>query len=44
MKVDIFFGESYLEEEIEGIKFKIYPDSFFQINKRQAIKIVRQSD
>lgn len=33
------FGESYLEEEIEGIKFKIYPDSFFQINKRQAIKL-----
>ena len=33
------FGESYLEGEIEGIKFKIYPDSFFQINKRQAIKL-----
>ena len=32
-------GNEYLEEEIEGIRFKIYPDSFFQINKSQAIKL-----
>ncbi|MDO5089592.1 MAG: 23S rRNA (uracil(1939)-C(5))-methyltransferase RlmD [Leptotrichiaceae bacterium] len=33
------FGNEYLEEEIENIKFKIYPDSFFQINKSQAVKL-----
>lgn len=32
-------GDEYLEEEIKGIKFKIYPDSFFQINKGQAVKL-----
>jgi 23S rRNA (uracil-5-)-methyltransferase rumA len=33
------FGDKYLKEEMEGIKFNIYPDSFFQINKSQAIKL-----
>ncbi|RRD41068.1 23S rRNA (uracil(1939)-C(5))-methyltransferase RlmD [Leptotrichia sp. OH3620_COT-345] len=33
------FGNEYLEEEVENIKFKIYPDSFFQINKSQAVKL-----
>ena len=33
------FGSQYLEEEMEGLKFKIYPNSFFQINKKQAIKL-----
>lgn len=33
------FGSQYLEEEIEGLKFKIYPNSFFQINKKQALKL-----
>ena len=33
------FGDEYLKEEMEGIKFNIYPDSFFQINKSQAIKL-----
>ena len=33
------FGDEYLKEEMEGIKFNIYPDSFFQINKLQAIKL-----
>lgn len=37
------FGEKYLEEEIEGIKFKIYPDSFFQINKNQAVKLYKKA-
>ena len=35
----LLFGNEYLEEEINGINFKIYPDSFFQINKKQAIKL-----
>ena len=33
------FGSQYLEEKIEGLKFKIYPNSFFQINKKQALKL-----
>ena len=33
------FGSQYLEEEMEGLKFKIYPNSFFQINKKQALKL-----
>ena len=37
------FGEKYLEEEIEGIKFKIYPDSFFQINKNQTVKLYKKA-
>lgn len=32
-------GDKYITEEIMGISFKIYPDSFFQINKKQAIRI-----
>ena len=33
------FGSQYLEEEMEELKFKIYPNSFFQINKKQALKL-----
>ena len=33
------FGSQYLEEEMKGLKFKIYPNSFFQINKKQALKL-----
>ena len=33
------FGSQYLEEEMEGLKFKIYSNSFFQINKKQALKL-----
>ncbi len=33
------FGSEYLEEEMNGLKFKIYPNSFFQINKKQALKL-----
>lgn len=36
------YGNEYLEEEMEGIRFKIYPDSFFQINKKQAEKLYRK--
>ena len=36
------YGNEYLEEGMEGIRFKIYPDSFFQINKKQAEKLYRK--
>ena len=32
-------GNDYIEENIMGINFKIYPDSFFQINRSQTIKL-----
>ena len=46
-KDNVIFGEEtykivgldYIEENIMGINFKIYPDSFFQINKNQTIKL-----
>lgn len=36
-------GEKYIVEEIMDINFKIYPDSFFQINKNQAIKMYKDA-
>lgn len=38
-----YFGAKYIEEEIEGLKFKIYPDSFFQVNKKQAEKLYNKA-
>ena len=46
-KDNVIFGEEtykiagldYIEENIMGINFKIYPDSFFQINRNQTIKL-----
>lgn len=35
----LVYGNHYIEEEIEGIKFKIYPKSFFQINIEQTKKM-----
>ena len=29
----LIYGESYIIEEIDNIKYSIYPDSFFQVNK-----------
>ncbi len=38
-EINHIFGSEYIEEEMEGIKFKIYPNSFFQVNKKQALKL-----
>lgn len=35
------FGEQYLTEEIDGLKFQIAPASFFQTNTAQAHKLYR---
>lgn len=32
-------GEDYITENLMGINFRIYPDSFFQINKQQTVKL-----
>ncbi|MBC2581591.1 23S rRNA (uracil(1939)-C(5))-methyltransferase RlmD [Clostridium sp. DJ247] len=34
--VKILFGREYIMEEILGLKFKIYPESFFQTNSKGA--------
>ena len=39
----LIYGAEYLEEELDGIKFKIYPDSFFQINSEQTIKLYNKA-
>lgn len=37
----IYRGEPYIVEEMEGLKFKIGPKSFFQTNSHQAYKLYR---
>lgn len=39
LDVKIFHGNGFLMEEIEGLKFKIGPKSFFQTNYKQAVKL-----
>ncbi len=35
----LFSGRDYIEEEMEGLKFRIGPKSFYQTNSRQAYKL-----
>ena len=37
--VETYFGEGFLMEEMEGLKFKIGPKSFFQTNYKQALNL-----
>ncbi|TWP31208.1 23S rRNA (uracil(1939)-C(5))-methyltransferase RlmD [Apibacter muscae] len=39
LSIETFSGEGYLEEEIEGFKFKIGAKSFFQTNYKQAVRL-----
>lgn len=41
--VEIFYGEGFLMEEMEGLKFKIGPKSFFQTNYKQALQLYRKT-
>jgi 23S rRNA (uracil1939-C5)-methyltransferase len=36
LTIQKFSGEEYLEEELQGLRFKIRPKSFFQTNPKQA--------
>ncbi len=36
-----FWGEKFLIEDLDGLKFRIHPKSFFQTNTRQALKLYR---
>ena len=35
----LLFGEETIEEEINGVRYRISPDSFFQVNPKQAAKL-----
>ena len=35
----LYKGDNYLMEEMEGLKFRIGPKSFYQTNTRQALKL-----
>lgn len=37
----LYKGEPYIEEEMEGLKFRIGPKSFYQTNSRQAYELYK---
>jgi 23S rRNA (uracil1939-C5)-methyltransferase len=43
LDVKIYHGEGYLMEEMDGLKFKIGPKSFFQTNYQQALNLYRKT-
>ena len=43
LDIQTYFGDGFLEEEMDGLKFKIGPKSFFQTNYRQALELYRKT-
>lgn len=43
LDIQTYFGEGYLMEEMDGLKFKIGPKSFFQTNYTQALNLYRKT-
>lgn len=43
LDIETYFGDGFLMEEMEGLKFKIGPKSFFQTNYRQALKLYQKT-
>ena len=41
--VQTYFGDGFLMEEMDGLKFKIGPKSFFQTNYKQALNLYRKT-
>ena len=41
--VSTYFGDGFLMEEMDGLKFKIGPKSFFQTNYNQALELYRKT-
>ena len=39
--VQLYSGREYIEEEMEGLRFRIGPKSFYQTNSRQALELYR---
>lgn len=43
LDIQTYFGDGYLMEEMDGLKFKIGPKSFFQTNYQQALELYRKT-
>lgn len=43
LDVQIYHGDGFLMEEMDGLKFKIGPKSFFQTNYQQALNLYRKT-
>lgn len=43
LDVQIYHGPGFLMEEMDGLKFKIGPKSFFQTNYKQALELYRKT-
>ena len=43
LDIQTYFGEGFLYEEMDGLKFKIGPKSFFQTNYKQALELYRKT-
>lgn len=43
LDIQTYYGEGFLYEEMDGLKFKIGPKSFFQTNYRQALELYRKT-
>ena len=43
LDIQTYFGEGFIYEEMDGLKFKIGPKSFFQTNYRQALNLYRKT-
>lgn len=43
LDIQTYFGEGFLYEEMDGLRFKIGPKSFFQTNYRQALELYRKT-
>ncbi|MCA1747788.1 MAG: 23S rRNA (uracil(1939)-C(5))-methyltransferase RlmD, partial [Bacteroidales bacterium] len=41
--IKVFKGRDHIIEELDGLKFKIGPKSFFQTNTRQALQLYRKT-
>lgn len=39
--VHLFAGKEYIEEEMEGLRFRVGPKSFYQTNSRQAYELYK---
>lgn len=43
LDIHVYFGDGFLMEEMDGLKFKIGPKSFFQTNYKQALELYRKT-
>ncbi len=40
--VEMFWGREYITEELNGVKYLIHPNSFFQTNSYQAVNLLKE--